>query len=293
MDLYNDNVFSAWKKFIEAGNISEAEVSPSVLRAWKRSYEQGCSPFLMKASVLSPNETRQLLEDKKDFLQAAKPYLKALSRAAGNERHAAMLADENAIVLEIIGDEETVRDPTFPGPGTLLSEELAGANGIGSALAENDYVELIGPEHYIQGFHVYTCQGLPMKSPEGKTIGILSTSVRRIEAAERIHEILICAAHGIEADLLRIRLEKEIANVLSNYKKDERPLEELRQDIVQIQSTARLKLEMAAMVASGTSKGEKVLNLIQAAETLSSQFQRNAILWRDLASDKLTCSFNS
>jgi transcriptional regulator of acetoin/glycerol metabolism len=29
----------------------------------------------------------------------------ALSRAAGNERHAAMLGDEQAVVLDIVGDE--------------------------------------------------------------------------------------------------------------------------------------------------------------------------------------------
>lgn len=284
----DDKTLGAWKKFINNEKLNSYEVRDHIYRAWKRSINQGCNPYLLKGEVLSPSKTKELLDRKKDFIDSAHPYLLALSKAAGNERHAAMLADQQANVLEIIGDEQTVHDPTFPGPGTLLSEAYAGANGIGTALAEKDYVELVGAEHFIEGFHCYTCQGLPIYGPDGELEGILSTSVRRIEASERIKEILICAAHGIEAELHRKRLEKDIQNVIANYEKDERPLEELRQDIVQLQSAARIKLETASYMLSNKSKSEKVLDYLKAAEHLVSLFKRRSLLWRSLVSDELS-----
>lgn len=279
---------AAWRSFITNGYLKDGDVREHVHRAWMRSYAQGCSPNLIKGEVLSADETRQLLDKKQDYLEAARPYLRALSRAAGKDRHAAMLADERGVVLEIIGDEETVRDPTFPAPGTLLSEALAGANGIGSALAENAYVELIGPEHYIEGFQCYTCQGLPLKGLEGEVVGILSTSVRKVEASERIKEILICAAHGVEAELQRKRLERDITNVLTNYKNNDLPLKELLQDLTQLQSVARIKLEIAAHLSTGTSKSEKLLEYLHAAENFAQTFKQRARLWAELVSEELS-----
>ncbi len=288
MEKDTDKTTAAWKRFIANGYLNDGDVREHTYRAWKRSHAQGCSPTLMKAETLSADETRKLLDEKKDFLEAARPYLRSLSRAAGKDRHAAMLGDEKAVVLEIIGDEETVRDTTFPAPGTLLSEALAGANGIGSPLAENTYVELVGAEHYIEGFHCYTCQGLPLRGPDGELMGVLSTSVRKVETSQRIKEILVCAAHGVEAELQRKRLEEDIKNVITNYKKDDAPLEELRQDITQLQSAARIKLEMATRLATSSNKSEKVLEYVKVAESFAQIFKDRARLWKELVTEELS-----
>jgi len=275
-------VRSAWESFVRSGEASPDVVRSPVRRAWERCRTHGVDARAMSPRWLSPAETVSLLEAKRPLIEAALPYMHALSVAAGTERHAAMLGDERGIVLDIVADEETAhRTPGFPTPGSVLSEDIAGANGIGSPLAEDGYAEFVGPEHYIEGFHVYTCQGLPLRGPEGETVGVLSTSVRRHETAERLHEILLCAAHGIEAELTHRRLTDQVAGVLKGADGDRRPLEELRQDVTQLQAAARLRLERAARLA--TKDLQSTLGLVAAANELIARYRRHSELWRDLA----------
>ena len=277
---------AAWQRYVATGELVAELLREPILRAWRRCQGHAVDPRAMAARRLSASETGELIERSRDLLDAARPYLRALSHAAGGERHAAMLADARAIVLDIVADEETAqRTPGFPQPGSVRSEEVAGANGIGTALAEDGYVELVGPEHFIEGFHVYTCQGLPLRDIDGQVVGVLSTSVRRVLAAARLHEILICAAHGIEAELAHRRLAREVAEVLRERGAEGSRLETLRQDVCQLQAAARLRIETAARVAH--THPADALELVSAADQLIARFRRRAELWRDIAFEEL------
>src|SRR5512134_2752194 len=169
----------AWRKYVSTGALNPGALRPAVFRAWERCHDFGTSPRQPQAESLSSDATQRLLDSRAGILAAARPYMAALSRAAGSDRHAAMLGDRSGVVLDIVGDEQTVHGPEpFPGPGALLAEEVSGANGIGTPLAGAEYVELVGPEHFIGGFHVVTCQGGPVRAPEGAVTGVISTSVR-------------------------------------------------------------------------------------------------------------------
>lgn len=271
---------SAWRSFVETGVLPVADLRPHVYRAWSRCREQGVDPRAAQARVLSGRELSILLEDRRDLIDAASPYLRALSLAAGGERHAAMLGDPTGVVLDIVADEETAHfTQGFPGPGALLSEAVAGANGIGTPLAENAYVELVGPEHFIEGFHAYTCQGLPLLDSGGAATGVLGMSVRRVKAAERLHEILVCAARGIEAELTHRHLTRSVVDLAGSS--DHEHLEALRQDVVQVHAAARLHLEGAARTA-GSDRGDASAVLAR-ARALIQRFQRQAAIWREIA----------
>lgn len=187
-----------------------------------------------------------------------------------------MLSDGNGRVLKIVADAQTVADPNFPRAGSLLSENVAGANGIGTAIAEGEYVELVGPEHYIQGFHVFTCQGVPLAGGSGRTAGVLSMSLRRVEAASKIRDILFCASEAAECELLATNLASYIVKAASCKKS----LEALRQDIVQGIAQARLQIELAAYDIADS---EAAALPLETAHELSLKFKRQAAIWRNLA----------
>lgn len=281
-------VRDVWRHYVVTHAIPDQVLRAPIERAWQRCDQAGASPHVMVASTLSPRESDALFVQEHDLIEAARPYMEALSHAAGNERHAAMLGNADAVVLDVIGDEESVHGPQrVPGPGSKLSEGFAGANGIGSPLAEGGYIELVGPEHFIEGFHPFTCQGLPIAGPAGETIGVVSTSVRRVEASRHIREILISAAHGIEAELVRRRLERDLTRFVANTA--EKPLletvllEGLWEDVVQLQGSARLWLERAVRRARSSSD-EDTIRLLQAVNKLIHRFQRESALWREIAS---------
>jgi transcriptional regulator of acetoin/glycerol metabolism len=283
----------AWEVFVRSGTLehqaaSEAEdrpegprVRPHVLRAWQRSAVAGCDPRMATARSLTPAETLALLERERKLVTAARPYLAALSRAASGMRHAAMLADARGYVLDVIGDEASMHGPdAVPGPGTLVSEACAGANGLGTSLAEGSYVELVGPEHYVEGFHGHTCQGIPILSASGQIAGVLGISLRGLTTATRVRDILFCASQGIECDLLSQELLETVTR--SRHSDDAGLAERLRQDIVQHLAAARLKLELAAQRLA---RGGEIATLVHAAEELTARFRQRAELWRDLVTD--------
>jgi transcriptional regulator of acetoin/glycerol metabolism len=272
-------VLDAWRTFIRSGQIDSA-VRPQIQRAWTRSRNHGCSPYMPRAELLSPSETIALLKRESRLVEIASPFLGALSRAAGGERHAAMLGDAEGRVLKIVADAETASDEQFPRAGSLLSEASAGANGIGTALADGHYVELVGPEHFIEGFHSFTCQGVPLYTGPRDAIGVISMSVRRIETADRIRDILFCASEAAECELLSAHFSR----LLLRPEGTDAVLEELRQDIVQRIASARFQLEFAARrIASGQTASDLLLD----AERLIDRFRRQAGVWRNLVDDSI------
>lgn len=275
----------AWRKYVSTGALARKGLRDPVRRAWARCHELGTSPVQPQAESLSADGTERLLDRRRALVEAARPFLAALSRAAGTERHAAMLGDEHAVVLDIVGDEETVHGPEpFPGPGALLAEEVSGANGIGTPLAASEYVELVGPEHFIGGFHVFTCQGVPFRAPDASVAGVISTSVRRVEASARLREILVCAARGLEAEMMRSQLEEGVRRVLASG--TDAALARLRDDILQSYAAARVRIAAAARRTPQREPGATVAVIADAHRAID-RFARQAALWRELASSEV------
>ncbi|MFB2938163.1 sigma-54-dependent Fis family transcriptional regulator [Aerosakkonemataceae cyanobacterium BLCC-F154] len=273
----------AGRKYLAKGAIPADSLRDVIYRAWERSHIQGANPQALQAEKLSPLDTQRLLEQHNSLICAAHPYMKILSQAAKSDRHAVMLSESNAIVLNVLGDEQSVSGPErVPDPGSLLSEAVGGTNGLGTPLAENSYVEIVGAEHFIVGFHPFTCQGIPLRNDKQQVIGALSISVRQREVGQRLKDILICASHGIEAEMLFKRLEADIRSVVTTNPEDAQPLDNLYQDIIQAHSAARLRLEMTSRFVAGN-KIDYAKQLLLQAEELIQLFRHRATLWRNLA----------
>ena len=268
-----EQVRAVWERYVQHQELAPDTLRPYVLRAWDRARASGCNPRLGRADLLGEHDTQQLLAERHELITATAPFLGALSRAAGESRHAAMLADTDGRLLCLAGDPETMADENFPRPGSLLDEAHAGANGVGTAIAENGYVELVGPERFIEGFHAFTCQGVPITGPQGP-MGVLSMSVRTLATADRVRDILFCATEAVECDLLAKWLSGISGQEL------EHTLERLRQDMLQRLTSARLRMEVAARRIAA---GADVSTMVQTSKAMSAQFARQARTWRVLA----------
>jgi transcriptional regulator of acetoin/glycerol metabolism len=278
------NTAEAWRKYVSVGAITPSLLRTHVLRAWVRSHEQGASPWVARAEVLSRTETERVLTDHDRLIAAARPYLNLLSQSAGHERHAAMLGTAEAIILDVIGDERSVCGPErVPGPGSLLTEAMCGSNGIGTPLAEGRYVEIISTEHFIHGFHPFTCHGIPIRTPDGAYEGVLSISVRQPETAERLHEILFCAAHGIAAELTRLRLTDEVRSIM--VAGQGASLEGLRAELVRL--GARPSEASPGAAGSAEDMFHETMSLLRLADETIRELEERARAWRELSSDDL------
>lgn len=278
------NTAEAWRKYVSVGAIASNLLRPHVLRGWERSHDQGASPWVARAEMLSPLETERLLDGHARLLSAARPYLHLLSQAAGHERHAAMLGTAGALILDVVGDEQSVSGPErVPGPGSLLSEATCGSNGVGTPLVEGRYVEIISTEHFIHGFHPFTCHGIPIETPDGQREGVLSVSVRQPETAERLHEILVCAAYGIATELVRLRLADAVRDIMAAG--EHVSLEALRAELVGIGAMRPGQHPGGAEPAESLLRA--TMGLLRLANDAMSGLERRERAWRELSSNEL------
>lgn len=277
------NPLEAGRIYRSSGAIPVDMLRSDIYRAWERSHLLGANPRTLKAEQLSSLETERLLKQHSYLINAARPYFRILSQAAGTERHGVMLSNHDGILLDVIGDQQTIHGPEpFPVPGTLLSEAVAGSNGIGTSLAQQDYVEIVAGEHFIEGFHPFTCQGIPLRNDKREIVGVLSISVRSPETSQRMKEILLCASHSIEAEFLVANLEKDVRRVLASNPDDYKSLEDLRQDIIQAHQAARLKLEIGSRMLV-VNRLDYAIQLLGQAEKSIQLFRQRAEIWRKLA----------
>ncbi|WP_414755506.1 GAF domain-containing protein [Anabaena sp. CCY 9910] len=283
MFILENDPLEAGRVYKSTGALPKNILRSTVYRAWERSHLQGANPHSLQAEKLSSLETERLVEQQSYLLDVVRPYFQILSQAAGKEPHAVMLGDRQAILLGLTGDEQTINSESFPAAGSLLSESVAGANGIGTPLAEEDYVEIIASEHFIEGFHPFTCQGIPLRNEKQEIVGVLSISSQRQDAGQRLKEILLCASRAVEAEFLIANLKKDIHHVLTSNPEEYQPLEELRQDIIQAHHAARLKLEVSSRMVA-VNRLDYAKQLLQQADKSIRIFQRHAAIWRNLAS---------
>ena len=280
-----DQALEAGRLYRSTGNLAANLLRPHVFRAWERAHVEGANPRRPHADSLSPLDTERLCTRESKLIEAARPYMSALSGASGGERHAAMLSDARAIVLDVLGDERSVHGPErVPGPGTLLDEPACGANGLGTPLAEGGYVEIVGPEHFVEAFGLLTCQGIPLRHADGSVAGVLGIAVWRQETGQRLREILLCAAHGIEAELLQGRLKEDVRRVLAAHEPAGSALARLWRDLLETQATTRVGLGAAARELAG-SRMIYARDLLELVSVSLQRFRRHAALWRELASE--------
>lgn len=278
VDVRVDEVREAWRRYVTLGQIEAALLRPEVRAAWERCHDLRVDPRRVHVEALSPVEAERLVARHADLLAASRPFLLALSRAAGRRPHAVLLADDRSRVLEAVGLGGA---EAFPGRGALLDEALVGANGVGTTVATGAPVVLVGPEHFIEGFQGFTWLGQPVGGGEAPH-AVLSISLRDAPATSALQRLLLVAARGIEAELIRVRLDAAIGAFRAADPSDARRLSALHEDLIQALASARVRFETAARAES--------LGRVEAAQAAAelaggelARFTERARWWLELA----------
>ena len=243
---FNASILEARKKYLQYGRLPKSLLPEGIFQAWERSHTSRVNPKLDRAPSLSVVDAERLVQKDQSLVEAAAPYMMAISRASRGYIHAVMLGRTDGTIVSTFGDQAVVNGPgALVKPGDLFGEEALGCNGIGTSLKAQSFVEVKGAQHFIEGFQGVTCQAIPIYGPENEVKGALSAGILKPEAPRGIREILICAVHGVEAELTFRRMEESFKKTLINspFRTN---LENIRQDIVQLYSSGRLNFEMAA-----------------------------------------------
>ncbi|MGW7403235.1 SpoIIE family protein phosphatase [Streptomyces sp. NPDC054833] len=204
----------AHERFL-AGERVDADVRTPVLDSWKRCRSVGLEPH----GLLLPYTSDLALDD--PLLQAADPVLRKLADSLADVNMMVVLCDGQARLIRRYGGDPRLRarlDEVHFAPGFDVSEQAAGTNGVGTALAERGPVFVAGREHFADCLLPFACAGAPVRDPlSGHVEAVLDLTCLRGDGDPAMLALARDAAHDIEARLLGQAAEREQA-LLAAYR---------------------------------------------------------------------------
>ncbi|MEU4396052.1 GAF domain-containing protein [Kribbella sp. NPDC023855] len=181
---------------------------PLVAASWERSLAAQVDPELdAPPLVVGADVLESLREDHP--LRAVLPILReTLTTIADEASHIMIVTDAQGLILwrEGAADVRRQADRIALTEGAVWSEDAIGTNGMGTALAADQPVQIHSAEHLVRRIHAWTCAAAPVHDPDtGKLIGAVDVSgpLRTVHPAMMA---LVTAAAQLAEGQLRVRM---------------------------------------------------------------------------------------
>jgi hypothetical protein len=201
-----------------AGATAQPEVREVIDQSWRRSARAHVDPIGGIAPlVMSGDEAAARWDDSP--LRLAEPILRELLADVGTAgQQVVLVCDADGTMLWIDGEQSVLEAATAVHleRGSRWSEDSAGTNAMGTALAAGHSLQVFSAEHFAVPVHEWTCSAAPVRDPEtGETLGVLDLSgelatahphsLALVEAAARMIEAGLAGAAAERAAILRER----------------------------------------------------------------------------------------
>lgn len=198
-----------WQRFV-SGDKSVGELNPIIYRSWQRCEEKQVDyQRVWDNEILSASFLRDRNDEYDSLLQAGKNVLPFLVRYLKGKKYIVLLCDQEGYILKALGDVSFMgkAQSVHLSPGANWREDVKGTNAIGTVIAENQPISVLGWEHYVKENHFLNCWAAPIKNTRGEMVGVLDISGEAAGADERLEEIVIMGARMIEQNLQVIDLQ--------------------------------------------------------------------------------------
>ncbi|MGN9836942.1 SpoIIE family protein phosphatase [Nonomuraea sp. H19] len=201
-----EQLTSAHERFYDGREVGSS-VRSSILTSWQRCRLLGLIPDQLEIPYQEDLDLHGRL------MHAAAPVLDKMEVELTGARVSVILCDDKARVLQRRGgDPELNRslDGVCLAVGFAFGEQIAGTNGIGTALADRKPSYILGSEHFAECMHPFACAGAPIRDPlSGRVEGVLDLTCRRSDADPAMLKVVRNAAHAIEQRLLEQTTQRE------------------------------------------------------------------------------------
>ncbi|WP_304413321.1 sigma-54-dependent Fis family transcriptional regulator [Mycobacterium sp. URHB0044] len=147
--------------------------------------------------------------------RAAAPVLQRVTEDLATQAVSVVLTSTNGVVLERHAAEVSILnalDAISLAPGYSLAEDVAGTNGIGTALETGRPAYIRGGEHYVGMFTGFACAGSPIRDPmTRRLIGAVNLSCLADESDPLLFALATSASRHIEDRMRVVAHERENA----------------------------------------------------------------------------------
>ncbi|WP_340397223.1 MULTISPECIES: sigma-54-dependent Fis family transcriptional regulator [Paenibacillus] len=117
--------------------------------------------------------------------------------------YAIVLTDQDGVLLHTMLNKELEPECVKVNfvEGARWDEASVGTNAVGTALAVNDAVQVLGGEHYCTTHHAWTCSAAPIHDSRGNVIGCLDLSGKAEDVHAHTFGVVVSAVSSIEKQL--------------------------------------------------------------------------------------------
>lgn len=230
-DYSDERTRDAWERYVSSSQPPEGSpesVREEIVDSWRRSIELGVDAASHGSRKLSSEDDihgRRL--QNAHLREAAREAFGKLAPHLRNAKTILILADEQGVIIDAIGDESVIEDgrEIHLEIGGIWSENTIGTNGIGTALKTGQPTYVHAAEHFVQGVQAWTCAGMPIRDPfDQSVIGVVDLSgppqifrqhnVALVMAAAREIEIALAEQQRLErTQLLEAFLMSDFSRV--------------------------------------------------------------------------------
>jgi transcriptional regulator with PAS, ATPase and Fis domain len=259
MAVQRNGAKEAWLEFHAEGKCTEMNGAGKIFESWQRCRRLGIDPEGGRPSFLDGESLARRLEANKSLIRIAEPIIKEVYRLAAHYKLVVSLLDADGYILLSVGDSEDIYGQTSVNyePGLHCVEEEMGTSSFSLAKESGRAVRVAGAEHYCRRYHHVVCSAAPVKSEDGRILGVVTLTEVEWEASYCSLGTAGVAAKAIETGI-RMQLAQEqiaISNRLQNM-------------IVESISDGLLTIDAHGIVTHINAMGAKILDVVSVSDTI-------------------------
>ncbi|MCW5636110.1 MAG: sigma-54-dependent Fis family transcriptional regulator [Rubrivivax sp.] len=200
---------SRWLESGEVAPVIDAVLARGLRESWQRSREHGLVPAGRPpgAPHASGAQLARALERRRVLVAQARPVMEFVVEQIRDSGHIVILADAQGMLLQSIGDtgfaDKAARVALRP--GAVWLERWRGTNAIGTAIAAQTAVAVLGAEHYLERNAFLSCAAAPIFDAGGTLSGVLDISGDRRGDHRHALGLVRSAACMVEHQLFQVR----------------------------------------------------------------------------------------
>lgn len=202
-----DALANAWEQFVTQHTFAP-DLDPLVVRSWQRTAPRLNPHGSPQRTYLSEDVLPRTRQQHALLLALARPLMEDVYQFIEGAGTRILLTDSTHCVLEELGDERLGRELGGLGirMGAFLDESRIGTNAFAVALNESTPAQIVGAEHFLVPFHIYSTVAAPIFDLDGSLLGAIGFMQRVERHTAHALGIVVAAAKAIEnqlsADLL-------------------------------------------------------------------------------------------
>ncbi len=192
-----------WQSYVEEGVVLK-NIKADVLESWQRCEKLGVDYKSGKGTKVEDDVLEKSIYNKREMIRLTRPIMENVYEMVKGTSYSVVLTDEKGIIIDLIinSDIKDIHNTINFVKGSLWDEKSVGTNAIGTCLAVDKPIQVIGPEHYCEYHHQWTCSAAPIHNSKGEVIGCFDISGRARDVQTHTYGIAVSSATCIEKQLM-------------------------------------------------------------------------------------------